>query len=723
MTPPGPPGSPDPYGVHPAWLPDEAFRPIGSRRTLLRGGGPLAGTVHEEVARACARYGGSVRRQAAGPDDGAATGGDDRAETGGPYDLMLALTAAGPLPAVAEAVLAGFRRASAADDGPAVEGRSIEDAGIGEEGYVVARRDGVTVVLADSAAGLLYGLFHVVRLGEEAFGAERPAERHRPAARLRMLDHWDNVAVHPVMGQVERGYAGGSIFWRDGALRDDLTRVAAYGRLLAACGVNAVAVNNVNVHAAETRLLTDRLGDVAAIADRLRPYGVRVHLSVNFAAPLALGGTATADPLDEDVRAWWAAVTTRVYEAIPDFGGYVVKADSEGQPGPYAYGRDHADGANLLAGALAPFGGVVHWRAFVYNHRQDWRDRSTDRARAAYDHFAPLDGRFRDNVILQVKHGPIDFQVREPVSPVIAAMPRTRVALELQVTQEYTGQQRHVCYLAPMWSEVLGFRPWGPAGPGVADIVAGDVAGGGLVGVSNAGDDPYWTGHPLAQANLYAFGRLAWAPSSDPAAILDEWIGLTFPPSAGRDQGRLREALHEIMDDSCGTYERYTAPLGVGFMVRPGRHYGPDVDGYEYTPWGTYHFADRDGVGVDRTRATGTGFTGQYPPPWSEVYESLTRCPDELLLFFHHVPYGHVLHDGSTVIQHIYDTHFAGVEEVERARLRWAELAGLMPASLHARVRELFAEQLRCAEEWRDQVNAYFLRKSGVPDAQGRRIP
>lgn len=661
------------------------------------------------MARACARYGGSVRRQAAGRHDDGEDGGEDGdggadgggADGGGPYDLVLALTAAGD--------------------------QSAGEHGIGEEGYVVSRRDGVTVVLADSAAGLLYGLFHVVRLGEEAFGAERPAEHHRPAARLRMLDHWDNVAVHPVMGQVERGYAGGSIFWCDGAPRDDLTRVGAYGRLLAACGVNAVAVNNVNVHAAETRLLTDRLGDVAAIADRLRPYGVRVHLSVNFAAPLALGGTATADPLDEDVRAWWAAVTTRVYEAIPDFGGYVVKADSEGQPGPHAYGRDHADGANLLAGALAPFGGVVHWRAFVYDHRQDWRDRSTDRARAAYDHFAPLDGRIRDNVILQVKHGPIDFQVREPVSPVIAAMPRTRVALELQVTQEYTGQQRHVCYLAPMWSEVLGFRPWGTAGPGVADIVAGDAVGGGLVGVSNAGDDPYWTGHPLAQANLYAFGRLAWAPSSDPAAILDEWIGLTFPAggddAAGGDDGRLREALHEIMDDSCGTYERYTAPLGVGFMVRPGHHYGPDVDGYEYTPWGTYHFADRDGVGVDRTRATGTGFTGQYPPPWSEVYESLARCPDELLLFFHHVPYGHVLHDGSTVIQHIYDTRFAGVEEVDRARLRWAELAGLVPAALHARVRELLAEQLRCAEEWRDQVNAYFLRKSGVPDSRGRRIP
>lgn len=667
--------------VHAAWLPPEAFRAIGARRALVRGDGTLAETVHAEVARACERYGGSVRRT-----------GD------GPSDLVLALSAAEALPAVAAAIRD--------EAGPA-----------GAEGYVLARRDGVTVVLADDPAGLLYGLFHVVRLGEPAFGADRPVERHRPATRRRMLDHWDNIDVHPVMGQVERGYAGGSIFWRDGVLRTDLTRVRAYGRLLAACGINAVAINNVNVHATEARLLTDRLGEVAAIAAELRPYGIRVHLSVTFASPIALGGLPTADPLDEDVRRWWATATERVYATIPDFGGYVVKADSEGQPGPFAYERTHADGANLLADALAPHGGVVHWRAFVYNHRQDWRDRSTDRARAAHDHFAPLDGRFRDNAILQVKYGPMDFQPREPVSPVIAAMPGTRLAVEFQVTQEYTGQQKHVCYLAPLWSEVLRFGPWGTDGPAVADV----AAGGGLIAVSNVGDDPFWTGHPLAQANLYAFGRLAWDPRLDPAAVLDEWIDLTFAPAAEP----LRSTLHAMMDGSWRTYESYTAPLGVGFMVRPGHHYGPDVDGYEYTPWGTYHFADRDGVGVDRTRASGTGFTGQYPQPWSDVYESPGRCPDELLLFFHHVPYGHKLHSGSTVIQHIYDTHFAGAEQVAEMRTHWDKLdgSGLVEPALYARVRELLGEQLRCAEEWRDQINAYFSRKSGMPDAHGRRIP
>ncbi|WP_217698382.1 alpha-glucuronidase [Streptacidiphilus griseoplanus] len=702
-----------PAGVHAAWLPPEAFRAIGSRRTLVHGAGLLVGTVHQEVEQACARYGGAVvrlePRTAGEPYDGDGT-----------FDLVLALSAPEPpLPGAAQvpACLRG-------------EGRHPAQP-TGDEGYTLARQGGVTVVLADAPAGLLYGLFHVVRLGESAFGGDRAPELHRPAVRSRMLDHWDNVDVHPVMGQVERGYSGGSIFWRDGAPRGDLARVRAYARLLAASGVNAVALNNVNVHATETRLLTDRLGDVAALADVFRPYGIRVHLSVGFASPVVLDGLPTADPLDREVRAWWAEAAGRVYRAVPDFGGFVVKADSEGQPGPFTYGRSHADGANMLAEALAPFGGVVHWRAFVYDHQQDWRDRSTDRARAAFDHFAPLDGEFHSNVVLQVKHGPMDFQVREPVSPVIAAMPATRLAVEFQVTQEYTGQQQHVCYLGPMWSEVLGFRPWGADAPTVAAVAAGGAAygggaeGGGLVAVSNVGDDPYWTGHPLAQANLYAFGRLAWEPRADPVAVLDEWIDLTFVPVVSGDPEPLRSTLHAMMDGSWRSYERCTAPLGIGFMVRPGHHYGPDVDGYEYTPWGTYHFADRDGLGVDRTRASGTGFAGQYPAPWSEVYESPERCPDELLLFFHHVPYGHVLRSGSTVVQHIYDTHFAGAEEAAESRRLWQKLGagGLVEPALHARVAERLDEQVRSAEEWQDQVNAYFFRKSGVPDAHGRRIP
>ncbi|MFD9740430.1 alpha-glucuronidase [Umezawaea sp. NPDC059074] len=654
---PGRPVPPLPPGVDPAWLPAFALRPVGSRRVRVVGTGPLVDTVRGEVVAAVREHGGHL------VDDG-------------PVDLDLVCA---------------------------------PETGGGPEAFTAARAAATTTVRAAEGAGLLYGFHHVVRLGEAAFTGTWSTTA-APRQAIRMLDHWDNVDVHPVMGQVERGYAGGSLFYADGGVRADLGRVAAYARLLGSIGINRVCLNNVNVHRTEARLLTDLLPDVARLADVFRPYGVRAHLSVSFAAPITVGGLATADPLDPEVREWWARTTAAVHAAIPDFGGYVVKADSEGQPGPFAYGRDHADGANLLARALKPFGGTVFWRAFVYNHRQDWRDRSTDRARAAHDHFSPLDRRFDDNVVLQVKHGPLDFQTREPLSPVIAAMPSTRLAVEVQVTQEYTGQQKHVCHLVPHWREVLSFRPWGEEGGTVADTAAGVVA------VANVGDSPVWTGHPLAQANLFGFGRLAWDDRLSAEDVLDEWIGLTF------EDRTVRDALHQVMGDSWRTYERYTAPLGVGFMVRPGDHYGPDVDGYEYSPWGTYHFADRDGVGVDRTRATGTGFTGQFPRPWSDVYESPDTCPDELLLFFHHVPYGHVLRSGSTVVQHVYDTHFAGRDEVHRMALIWATLRGRIPADTFERVTELLREQLRCATEWRDQVNTYFWRKSGVPDARGRTL-
>lgn len=677
---------------HPAWLPDDAFAAIGSRRVVVAGDGVLAGTVAEEVAAATARFGGAFSRLEVGD---------------GVSDAELVLT------------LAHFD--------PSSHDHSTD------ESFRFMREAGAVVVQAETDAGLLHGLFHVVRLGEAAFEGPDADETHAPATDLRMLDHWDNVDAHPVMGQVERGYSGGSIFYDNGFVRADLSRVERYARLLAAVGINRVAINNVNVHQREAHLLTDDLGDVVRIAAVFRRWGIRVHLSVSFASPITLGGLATSDPLDPGVAHWWVRTAARVWDAIPDFGGFVVKADSEGQPGPFAYGRTHADGANMLAAAVEPYDGLIHWRAFVYDHRQDWRDRSTDRARAAFDHFQPLDGTFSANVILQVKYGPLDFQVREPVSPVLAAMPRTRIALELQVTQEYTGQQKHAVYLGPQWSQILGFRFWDQAGgdggsPTVADLATGrgkaaeepgaGMPAGGFAAVSNVGDDEFWTGHPFAQANLYAYGRLCWDPTLDPATVLDEWVRLTFPGAPDA----VGQAVHAVLDRSWETYEQYTAPLGVGFMVRPGHHYGPDVDGYEYTPWGTYHFADRDGIGVDRTARSGTGYASQYPSPWRETYESLATCPDELLLFFHHVPYAHVLHSGKTVIQHVYDTHFEGVERVEAMIRAWSAVSKLVDPRLSERVAERFAEQLRSATEWRDQVNTYFLRKSGVPDEQGRTI-
>lgn len=683
------------------WLGPAAWAALGARRIhVLAPDTDVTRAVRQDVVAATRAHGGAVVEQL-----------EDA-------DLVLATLASvepwdGSLPAddadtVATAV--HFAQQDAGERAPV------------PDGFLVVRHGGVTVVLAGDGAGLLHGLHHVQRQGEAAFAvADADVELHEPAQTIRMLDHWDNIAADTPMGPVERGYAGASIFYADGRVREDLGRVEQYAQALASIGINAVGLNNVNVHRREAELLTTHLPDVARIAAIFRARGIRVFLSVDFAAPITLSGMETSDPLDEGVRAWWADAVARVYETIPDFGGFVVKADSEGRPGPFAYGRDHADGANMLARALAPYGGTVFWRAFVYNHTQDWRDRSTDRARAAYDHFAPLDGKFDENVVLQVKYGPLDFQVREPVSPVLAAMGDTRVAVELQVTQEYSGQQKHVCYLGTQWAEILDFRLWGDERT-VADVVGGRgrVGGspvGGITAVSNVGDDELWTGHPLAQANLYAFGRLAWDATLDPVEVLDEWIGLTY----GADE-QVRATLHAVMDDSWLTYEKYTAPLGVCFMVQPNHHYGPSVDGYEYSPWGTYHFADRDGIGVDRTRATGTGYTGQYPPPWRDLYEAVDTCPDELLLFFHHVPYGHELQSGVSVVQHIYDTHFAGVERVEEMVAAVATLEGRVPGATFARLQERLAEQLRSAREWRDHVNTYFYRKSGVPDAHGRTI-
>lgn len=654
-----------PVREHPMWLPDDRLAALRGRTVSVLGEGDVVDTVRAEAARA---------------------------------GMTDATTAADVL------ILS-------ADDAAAHGLADLPTAGLGAEGFVHEVRDGRVVVAYGGPNGALYGWFHHVR--HLALGGGDGTTRHEPLHELRMLDHWDNVAVHPYMGQVERGYADGSVFYEDGMLRDDLSRVERYARLLASIGINRVTINNVNVGRREARLLTDDLGSVERLAAIFRPWGIRTHLSINFASPLTLGDLDTSDPLDPAVQRWWTDAAARVYARIPDFGGFLVKADSEGQPGPYAYGRDHADGANMLARALAPHDGLVHWRAFVYNHRQDWRDRTTDRARAAYDTFAPLDGRFDDNVVLQVKFGPLDFQVREPVSPVIPAMTRTRVALELQVTQEYTGQQQHAVYLGPQWSEILAFRPTGDDGPELAQIVRGGIAA-----VANVGADAFWTGHPLAQANLYAYGRLGWDPALEPGTILDEWIALTF----GEDE-TTRRGIRSILDDSWRTYESYTAPLGVCFMVSPlNRHYGPDVDGYEYSAWGTYHFADRDGIGVDRTVATGTGYAGQYAEPWASRYESLDTVPDELILFFHHVPYTHRLHSGRTVIQHIYDTHFAGVERVREMVAAWDALQGRLPEDVHARGRERFAEQLRSATEWRDQINTYFWRKSGIADEAGRTI-
>ena len=591
-----------------------------------------------------------------------------------------------------------------------------EEWALGSEGYQIKVEEDEgslhIVITSSGERGCLYGTFAFLRLlqmGEIRGGLQIT---DAPKNDLRMINHWDNLD-----GSVERGYAGRSIFFEDDQLTSDLDRVRDYARLLASAGINSVAVNNVNVHASETQLIASRIEMAETLAAIFREYGIRLFLSVNYASTLDFG-LDTADPLDERVRVWWKDRVEMVYGRIPDLGGFLVKADSENRPGPFTYGRTQADGANMLGEALEPFGGVLIWRCFVYNCHQDWRDTKTDRARAAYDYFRPLDGQFRHNVILQIKNGPMDFQVREPVSPLFGAMEETNQILELQITQEYTGQQRHLCYLVPQWKEILDFDTYAK-GPGSA---VAEVVSSGMAAVVNVGNDPNWTGHTLAQANLYGYARLAWDPGLAAEQITKEWIVLTF----GYDPGVLA-TVSKMLLTSWETYENYTTPLGIGWMCNPNHHYGPNVDGYEYSKWGTYHKANHRAIGVDRTVKNGTGYTGQYPPENAELYESLESCPEELLLFFHRVPYTYKLKTGKTLLQHIYDSHFLGVEQVEGLLAAWQSLddqglEGKMDQQTFSHVLARLEEQLDHAKEWRDVVNTYFYRISGIGDIHNRKI-
>ncbi|ORM82061.1 alpha-glucuronidase [Pantoea deleyi] len=594
---------------------------------------------------------------------------------------------------------------------------SLDSDGRRAGSFTLRHDEDVIEVSASEMTGLLYGWFELMkRLQLKDFSCGTYLS-DSPAITIRMLNHWDNMD-----GTIERGYAGRSLFFTENRFIGDHEKTGRYARLLASAGINALTINNVNVHQVETRLITQEYRQaLIELCDLFRGWGIQLFLSVNYASPIELGDLTTADPLDAQVKAWWRHCFDALYRDIPDFGGVVVKADSEHRPGPFTYHRTHADGANMLGEALAPHGGLVFWRCFVYNCQQDWRDRQTDRARAAYEHFAPLDGQFRENVILQIKNGPMDFQVREPVSPLLGAMPATNQVLELQITQEYTGQQIDLFWLVPQWKTILAFDTRLSSGPStIEDLVCGRANAmphAGVTAVVNTGDDRFWTGHVLAQANLYGYGRLLWNPAIEAGVLAREWSQLTFGTDA-----EVTRTVSEMLLSSGQVYEDYTAPLGVGWMVNPHHHYGPNIDGYEYDVWGTYHYADRNGLGVDRTLESGTGYVALYAPENCQLYNDLQRCPDELLLFFHFLRYDHRLKNGKSVIQHIYDTHFSGVEAVEGFIQRWQKLATLIPSDIHRNVAERLEKQKKNASEWRDRINTYFYRKSGIDDNKGRKI-
>jgi alpha-glucuronidase len=501
-------------------------------------------------------------------------------------------------------------------------------------------------------------------------------------------------------------------------VRADLTRAAESARLLASIGIDGCTVNNVN---ANPHVLDDNfIPQLARIAEVFRPWGVRLSISVDFSSPKVIGGLDTFDPLEARVADWWGKRVDAIYRQIPDFAGFVVKADSEGQLGPATYNRTPADAANVIARALKPHGGIVFYRAFVYNHHLDWRDPKADRAKAAYDNFHPLDGKFDDNVVIQIKNGPIDFQVREPVSPLISGLEKTNEALELQITQEYLGQARHLVYLPTMWKEVLDFDLHANGHVTLAkDILAGRTFHrpiGGFVGVANVGMDANWMGHPLAMANLYGFGRLAWNPNLAARTIAEQWTRMTF----GSDS----EVVNTITDMQMASwhiYENYTGPLGAGTLTNIiGPHYGPGIESSERNGWGQWHRADHNGIGMDRTVATGTGYTAQYSPEVAQMYESLATTPDELLLFFHHVPYTYKLHSRKAVIQHIYDSHYEGAEQAAGLVRSWERLKGRIDDERYTATLSRLEYQSGHAIVWRDAICSWFLRMSGIPDAKAR---
>lgn len=563
---------------------------------------------------------------------------------------------------------------------------------LGTEGFVIRARDGGYEVAAAGDAGLLYGVYALWRhLAAGTLPAEGESVVEKPFYGLRMLNHWDNPD-----GTIERGYAGRSL-WKWDELPDSISpRYEEYARENALTGINAVVLNNVN--ASPEMLSTEYLHKVAALADVFRPYGIKVWLSVNFATPMLLGGLPTADPADREVKKWWREKCDEIYGMIPDFGGFLVKANSEGQPGPCDFGRTHAEGANMLAKALRRHGGTVVWRAFVYSPSD------ADRAKQAYLEFKPLDGRFADNVIVQIKNGPIDFQPREPFSPLFGAMSSTSQAVEFQITQEYLGHSNHLAFLAPMWEEF--FSHVDPAGLKAA------------AGVSNVGDSDNFTSHPLARANWYAFGRLAWDPALSSRRIVEEWL-----PQAIEGYDRMpvevREGLADMMLSSREAVVDYMMPLGLHHIFAFGHHYGPepwcDVPGAraDWLPK-YYHQADSVGLGFDRS-ATGSGAAGQYPEYYRKLYGDIESCPENLLLWFHHVPWSRRMHSGATLWEELCRHYQRGCDKVEDMQRSWAAARPYLDPQLFEDVEERLMVQARDAQWWKDACLQYFGQFSGMP--------
>jgi alpha-glucuronidase len=589
--------------------------------------------------------------------------------------------------------------------------------GLGRDGYVIKsatlRGRKLTVIAANDDIGVLYGAFRFLKLMQTRQPLTGLDIREAPKVQYRLLDHWDNLDRN-----IERGYAGFSIWdWQKLPDYKD-PRYTAYARANASLGINGAVLNNVSAQAA---ILTPLyLRKAAALAEAFRPYGIKIYFTARFSAPIELGGLKTADPLDPQVAAWWKAKADEIYRTIPDFGGFLVKANSEGQPGPQDFGRNHADGANMLADALAPHGGIVMWRAFVYAN-----DPKMDRVKQAYNEFVPLDGKFRDNVVVQVKNGPLDFQPREPISPLFGAMKKTPLAMEFQITKEYLGFATHLVYLGTLWQEVLHADTFAN-GPGstVAKAIDGSLFGGKptvMAGVADVGTDRNWSGSIFNQANWYAYGRLAWNPEDSARAIAKDWAAMTFTADP-----RFVGPAVDIMMRSREAAVDYMTPLGLAHLMGTGHHYGPApwVDDAGRADWNPvyYHRADDAGIGVERTQA-GSDAIAQYAPPLAAQYEDIARTPDTLLLWFHHVSWDYKMKSGKTLWDELVTHYDHGVAEVARMHAEWQKLKPYVDAERFEMTDRYLAIQENEAKWWRDACIAYFQTFSKRPLPAGSPVP